>query len=154
MPSDWAVDNFMHPSLVSVYGSEQGNNGMGAILAIVIGAGVAFVLMAFIVMGYIYGPSLKNKLRPSEKEMDTSSANDNGGLGGAVASPTNSFVGGKSVYKKKTSTGHFVTTDTMDADGGVLKEVLGDHGLDDLDVDNKTSLEEVDLDDVSPGELA
>mmetsp|Transcript_29784 Transcript_29784/g.54917 ORF Transcript_29784/g.54917 Transcript_29784/m.54917 type:complete len:285 (+) Transcript_29784:200-1054(+) len=161
-PSDWTLDNFMHPSLASVYGSEQGSSGMGAVLGIMIGAGVAFVLMTFVVIG-VYVPSLKNKLHPNEKEMDTASADQNGSLGGrrsSVASPRNTaFLGGKSVYKKKTSTGHFVTPDTLEADGGVLTEALGDQGLEeidveDLDVDQKTSMEEVDLDEVGPGELA
>jgi len=117
-PSDWTLDIFMHPSLASVYGSEQGNAGVTAIFGILIGAGVAFVLMSFVVIGYMYGPSLKNKLRPNEKERQ------------------------------------FVAQDTMEADGGVLTEALGDQGLEDVDLDQKTSMEDVDLDDGAPGELA
>ena len=58
-------------------------------------------------------------------------------------SPQNaSFVGGKSVYKKKTSTGQFVTADTLEADGAVLKDALDDM--------QSTSMDEVDLADDAP----
>mmetsp|Transcript_26354 Transcript_26354/g.33709 ORF Transcript_26354/g.33709 Transcript_26354/m.33709 type:complete len:284 (-) Transcript_26354:250-1101(-) len=161
MPSDWTIDNFMHPELHSLYGANQ-DSGIGPMLGIVIGAAVAVGAMAFIVVGYVYGPKLKSKLVRSEKEMDTASEADGAESAASRPKSTSSFVGGQSVYKKKNSTGQFVTADTLEADGAVLTEALGDiqntgsmDGLEDVDVEPKTSMEEVDLDDDNkPGEMA
>lgn len=175
-PSDWELSNYMHPSLSSVYGSNQSNAG-SVVLAIMIGSLVCFVMICAFAVGYVYLPSLKDKFNHNEKEMDTGATEESlGGRRSSMAerftiSPANSsFLGGKSVYKKKESSTTFVTGDTMDADGGVLTEALGgtkpgatmeetqgldggEQGLEDVDVDKATSMEEVNLDDEPASKL-
>jgi len=161
-PSDWTLDNFMHPSLVSVHGRNQAYSESSSIAkGFLIGASVAFVLLALLAWGYFYDyHALKEKLKRSEKESDTGSADETTSLGGRRSSGSSSaFFGGKSVYKKKTSTGDFVTPDTLEADGGTLTEALGENqelvekNFADVDVEQKTSLDEVDLNDGGSGEL-
>lgn len=155
-PTDWALTDYMHPALVNAYGGAQtgGTNMNGVIIGTVVGV----VVLTCIVLLYLACAfdDLSSRLRRNQKESDTGSqqsSNNNGDsgvvLGGrrTSASPRNaSFVGGKSVYKKKTSTGHFVTADSLEADGGVLQDALEDH--------NGPSMEEVDLDDKPTGEMA
>ena len=148
-PSAFTLDSFMHPSLASVYGKNQGSTGTSSLArGILIGGSVAFVFMAIFVYGYLYDfHSLKDKLKRNEKEIDTASGGDVGGPGGRGSS--NTFLGGKSVYKKKSS-GNFVTPDALEADGGVLMEALGDQNSVEqnfagVDLEQKTSLDEVDL---------
>lgn len=160
-PSDWTVEHFMHPSLASVYGRDQGS-GKSKTMAggIVVGATIAFVFMAFLVFGFVHGhlvvdfPTLRDKFKRNEKESDATSG-EVAGLAGRRSS--GAFFGGRSVYKKKTATGSHVTPDTLEADGGVLTEALGDQGLVEqnlasVEVEQTTSLDEVDLD--GGGELA
>lgn len=149
-PSDWTLDNFMHPSLVSVHGRNQPSTGMGSLAkGFLIGGMVAFVLMGLFVYGYIHDfHNLKDKLKRNEKESDTGGGDESKSLAGRRSSST--FFGGKSVYKRKNSTGKFVTPDTLEADGGVLTEALGDQAVVEqnfagVDVEQKTSLDEVDL---------
>lgn len=171
MPSDWTLDNFMHPSLASVYeNGGSSRSGNGAMFGALIGVAVALVLIAIFVLGFIHGPSrdlpslntlyvnAREKLRLREKESDTGDGDETASLGGrrssVVASTENtSFVGG-SVYKKKSAA---VTSDTLEADGGVLTEALGTpaSGEEDFeDVDQKTLMEDVNLNDERAGELA
>ena len=167
-PSDWTLDNFIHPSLAGVYENKQGSTGTN-FLGLFVGCVVASALIVISVAGFICGPSLKEKLpalkeklRRNEKEMDTAGDDDSKSLGGrrasGIMSPQNtSFVGGKSVYKKKNTTGPVVASDALEADGGALTDVLENQGLaeeDLVEVEQKTSMEEVDLDDERPGELA
>lgn len=159
-PSDWGFTDFMHPALVNAYGGTQnGGSSNGAAMAIVIASCVGLFLMVGIVLSYLYCGTIKAKLSQSRKEMDSAngvteiSDFPDVGLGGrrsSVASPQNaSFVGGKSVYKKKNSTAHFVTADTLEADGAVLQDAMG------IEENNSTSLDEVDLDDEpNTGEMA
>ena len=133
MPSDWTLDNYMHPALITAYNT---NDNSGAnVLGIVVGAGIGFVVIAGILIMYLYCgfEDLRAKLRRTEKELDTA----RGDVASANAA-SSEFIGGKSVYKKKTSTGHFVTPDSLEADGGVLQDALGEHP--------QASMEEVDLD--------
>lgn len=140
-PSDWTLDNYMHPAL-TMY--EATDNGNGRLIGILVGAGVGFIVIASILVMYLYCgfQDLKAKLRRSEKEMDTGATfqGEGGNTSAPASSPTNAdFIGGKSVYKKKSTTGHFVTADTLEADGGVLTdalegkaETMEDVSLDDL----------------------
>ena len=120
--------------------------------------GVGVVLLFGILAGYLYCGSLGSVIRRDGKEMAATAASSNDEddiqqqqtgvvLGGrrtsTAKSPQNaSFVGGRSVYKKKTSTGQFVTADTLEADGGVLQDALDDM--------QSTSMDEVDLADDAP----
>lgn len=147
-PSDWELTDFMHPALAHAYGGTQdpGTNWVG----ILVGVGVGFFVIASILVMSLYCGfvDIRNKLRRNEKEMDTvfqaggtMATGDSGVvLGGrrqSQAAQNGQFVGGKSV-RKKTTTGHFVTPDTLEADGGVLQDALDDQA---------PSMEEVDLDD-------
>jgi len=176
-PSDWQLSNYMHPSLVTVYGSSQDYQPI-VIMALIIGVLTTFLCICAFAVLYVYLPSLKNRMdeRRNQKERDTGGGDRASGeaessLGGrrtSAAGPSSiSFVGGRSVYRKKNSTTSFVTTDTMDADGGVLTEVLGGRvaqatmeateedvqGLEDLDINKSVSLEEVNLDDEPASKL-
>ena len=179
MPSDWNVGDFMHPAITNPF-SSQGID-TGGVVGIVVGAALAVLLIAGILAAYLYGDTAGKRLifrRPANpfnrKEMDTatngtdsasSSPTNNIALGGRRTSTIKSsdaeFIGGKSVYKKKTSTGAFaVTPDTLEADGGVLTEALD--ALDDMaqaagDGEDEGgmrsragTLEEVDLDEDEP----
>ncbi|KAL9189243.1 hypothetical protein ACHAXT_011733 [Thalassiosira profunda] len=156
VPSDWNLGSFMHPQLINAYGNAGGGMEQGGVLGIVIGAAVAFVLLVAILVGYVYSGKRR------QKEMDTATANSlEDAFEGptSTASPQNaSFVGGRSVYRKKTSTGQFVTEDTLEADGGVLTSVLADQNMSVIQeqdgVGESTSLDEVDLDAPPEGELA
>lgn len=170
-PSDWELSNYMHPSLSSVYGANQPNEGAVA-AAIVIGSLVCFILICAFAVAYVYLPSLKERLKRNEKEMDTGAAEES--LGGrrssmngdrfSVSPANSSFIGGKSVYKKKETSNVFVSGDTMDADVGGLTETLGEdkpgatmeetQGLEDLDINKSMSMEEVNLDEEPAGKLA
>ena len=159
-PSDWTLSDSMHPALINAYGSSSSNGmGAGGIIGMVLGVCVGVVLLFGILAGYLYCGSLGSVIRRRDgKEMAATAASSNdeddittqqqtgvvlGGRRTSTTSPQNaSFVGGKSVYKKKTSTGHFVTADTLEADGAVLTEAL-----DDL---QSTSMDEVDLADDAP----
>mmetsp|Transcript_2972 Transcript_2972/g.5283 ORF Transcript_2972/g.5283 Transcript_2972/m.5283 type:complete len:289 (+) Transcript_2972:221-1087(+) len=159
-PSDWELSNYMHPSLASVYGENQDHQAI-VLLALMILFLTSFIMICLFAICYVYLPSLKDKatdmLSKDEREMDSmSGVPPSAGVTGAS---NVSFVGGKSVYKKKNSTAMFVTADTLEADGGVLTAALGglggtpksatmeeSTGLEDIDVSQSTSLEEVDLD--------
>jgi len=157
-PSDWELSNYMHPSLASVYGESHDYQAV-VLLAIMVLSLTCFILICLFAIGYLYLPSLANKTTDmqskDEREMDNL-----GGVppsAGVTGANNVSFVGGKSVYKKKNSTATFVTADTLEADGGVLTAALGGLGgtpnsatmeeYTGSDVAQSTSLEEVDLDD-------
>eukprot|EP00578_Thalassiosira_sp_NH16_P028322 CAMPEP_0181101192 /NCGR_PEP_ID=MMETSP1071-20121207/13617_1 /TAXON_ID=35127 /ORGANISM="Thalassiosira sp., Strain NH16" /LENGTH=251 /DNA_ID=CAMNT_0023184015 /DNA_START=161 /DNA_END=916 /DNA_ORIENTATION=+ len=143
-PSDWELTDFMHPALVNAYGGTQAG-GNSALHGIIIGATVGLVIITCFVMMYLFCAfdDLRSKLRRNQKEMDT------GAPPTSTAPPSNSqFMGGKSVYQKKTSTRTFVTETNLEADEGGLAEAR-------LDDQNLPSMEEVDLDSDKPtGELA
>lgn len=160
MPSDWTLTDYVHPSLVHTYPSSSGI-GAGGIAGIVIGSAAGLLVIVGVLAGYLWCGSLGTKLRRDGKEADTGDRTfqGEGGRSGSATSPQNAqFIGGKSVYKKKTSTGNFVTPDTLEADGGVLRAALGEGGAGDaaagadVDVDNATSMEDVDLAEVDLGD--
>lgn len=173
-PSDWGLNHYVHPSLVSVYGSGQ-DDKHPLIFVMMVVAIVSFVSLLLFSFGYVLLPSLKNKYLPGlrdklnrkEKEMDTAEGDSLGGRRSSVGSPVASagnlpFVGGKSVYKKKTHTTGFVTSDTMEADGAVLKDALVDLGIgeepaqksfEEIEADKGTSMEDVNLNDESSAGL-
>jgi hypothetical protein len=149
-PSDWALTDYMHPSLGSSSAGYHGGGGggrmspMGIFLVTILS-----ILACTLVAGWAFmdrdalranAAKLRGRLARNEKESDT---NPDAGAS-SVTSPKNAeFIGGKSVYKKRavsggSSTGPFVATvEALDADGGVLRDVL----------DEVPSMEEVDLDD-------
>ena len=123
-PRDWTLSDSMHPALINAYGSSTSNGmGAGGIIGMVLGVSVGVVLLFGILAGYLYCGSLGSVIRRRDgKEMAATAASSNdeddniqqqtgvvlGGRRTSTTSPQNaSFVGGKSVYKKKTSTGHF-----------------------------------------------
>ena len=122
-PSDWTLSDSMHPALINAYGSSSNGMGAGGIIGMVLGVSVGVVLLFGILAGYLYCGSLGSVIRRRDgKEMAATAASSNdeddniqqqtgvvlGGRRTSTTSPQNaSFVGGKSVYKKKTSTGHF-----------------------------------------------
>jgi hypothetical protein len=163
MPSDWTLDNYMHPALVNAYSTNEA--GANPLTGILIGAGVGLAVIAGILVMYLYCgfQDLKAKLQRSQKELDTANGDDAGAvLGGrreSAVSPrgiTSEFIGGKSVYKKKTSTstGGFGAPGVLEADGGVLTDAMAEHheqipSVGDVEGGKEsTSMEEVDLDDL------
>ena len=154
MPSDWTLDNYMHPQLQSAYYNGNGTSNGGGVTplaGILIGAAVALILIAVGILGWVVnrnGSSIRDALRRNEMESDSgrssaaaSSSNGNAGEG--------SFAGGKSVYKSKKDSRFVATPDSLDADGAVLQEAM-----EDVDLDHNVSMEEVDLDADKPGEMA
>lgn len=149
-PSDWSSLDYMHPALLNAYhnngGSSRGGGGGGmSDVGIVATVAAGIVVLGFLIAAYAGGKlKLPNRIRRGRKEMDTAAAG-----GGAAGS--SEFVAGESVYKKKTSTGGggFVTEDTLDADGGVLKAALEGGSSSDGAI-----MEEVDLNDDDEGNTA
>ena len=173
-PSDWELTDYMHPSLINAYDAPSSSNKMsaGAIAGITIGTLFGFFVMFGMLALFLYcgsrGPFLTRygkdlKTAASSGDEDDPVPNNSSGvvLGGRRSSTakTSEFVAGKSVYKRKSNTtGHFVTADTLEADGAVLTDALDfkdahefpdalgdDQGL------NSTSMDEVDLDDDGEG---
>jgi len=168
-PSDWDLADFMHPALASAYGGKQMSDDVpGDILTITIGFLVGFVLVIFMLLGYLYSGKIKQKFSRNDKEMEFAGGHTDAAgavLGGRrsseVSSQNSSFVGGMSVYKKN-STRQFVTEDNMEADGSVLQDAMAPAMMDQqqdlgiMDI-HSTSMDDVDLMDDGPslkGELA
>mmetsp|Transcript_21946 Transcript_21946/g.53089 ORF Transcript_21946/g.53089 Transcript_21946/m.53089 type:complete len:260 (-) Transcript_21946:476-1255(-) len=139
-PSDWELTDHMHPALANAY-AYSGTQHANMVLGFVVGAGLGIVLFLCIAAIALNFGDVRGKLRRNEKESDTGARNSNGNI-------ANTGVVSVGRQKMNTSTGHFVTSDTLEADGGVLMEALDNQG---------PSLEEVDLSDDKPtinGELA
>ncbi|KAL3822700.1 hypothetical protein ACHAXA_009582, partial [Cyclostephanos tholiformis] len=80
---------------------------------------------------------LRGRFSRNDREIDTSdSATEN--PGGMISPQNAEFIGGKSVYNKRTTSGGFslsgpfvATSDALDADGGVLMEAMDEVDLND-----------------------
>lgn len=158
VPSDWTLDNYMHPALISAYGNDGGMN-MSQTAGIIAGTVTGFVAIVMCLFGFIFCGRLG--LKPVGLKVKRSEKGSDATFKGASNGGASDFVGGKSVYRKKSTTGSFgVTAENLDADGGVLKSALGDvdgqnggvsqspsnDGMEDLDINGNVSMEEVDLD--------
>lgn len=158
-PSDWELNNFMHPALSSAYGSNQDHTSF-VLVALFIGALVTFVGICLFALLYVYIPSMKDRVYQIESDTTNTTSSDAARIASRAANV--SFVAGKSVYQKKKTS---VTADTMEADGGVLTAAMAAggqpqsatmqemQGLEDVDVEQKTSMEEVNLDDEPSSKL-
>lgn len=168
MPSDWELSDFMHPALLKPYSTYGSNElGAGGIVGIVFGTVLGAALLVGILAGYLYMGNPNSMFSRYGKDIKTAASSGdeddpprNGSLGGRQSSikmnkkNNSAFIGGKSVYKKnKNSTGHFVTSDTLEADGAVLHDAMAaatmqadENGDEDIDNTNSGSMDEVDLD--------
>ena len=159
-PSDWELTDAMNPALFSngnyigAYGGRDAGMSPGGIAGVTI-----LVLLAIAVAGtwmFVDRDALgarASKLRGrfasrGGEGSDMSSASDAANNPTGMLSPQNAqFIGGKSVYNKRTTSGGFssssgpfvATTEALDADGGVLMAAMDD--------DQRLSMEEVDLND-------
>jgi len=165
VPSDWTLENYMHPSLISAYDDTEGMS-MSRAVSIVAGSVLGFTIIFGLLCAFFFCGRLG--LTPvgfKRKDRDGNATF----IGSAGAGGSSDFVGGKSVYKKKTSTstGNFVTADNLDADGGLLTEIVKGEGAaggeEDTNLETNVSMEameEVNLDelpsslDVAAGEMA
>ena len=143
MPNDWVT---MNPILANVYGSRSstdGGLGKGAIVGIVFGSVLGFVLIAAVLAGFLWKDrfGISKILHRNDKEADTGVTAE-GSSNGMVSGGHSEFVGGQSVYKK-TSSHSFVTADALEADGAVLTEAMEEQMS-----PSKTDLQEVNLDDL------
>ena len=159
VPSDWTLDNYMHPAIISSYGNNDGGMNMGKTAGIIAGTVTGFVALVMCLGGFILCGRLG--LKPVGMKVKRSNKGSDATFKGASNGGASEFVGGKSVYRKKSTTGSFgVTAENLDADGGVLTSALGqgdgqdggvaqspsNDGMDDLDINGNTTMEEVDLD--------
>lgn len=143
MPSDWELSHFMHPALL---GGQSGLTS-AAIAGITIGTLLATLLV--VALGFMWCGRMNKAWSRNDKEMDTN--------GGAAGNGASDFIGGKSLYKsKRNTTGAFaVTSDTLEADGGVLTDALQDkEDLQEVDLNDLPSSLELEEETVTNGELA
>lgn len=136
-PSDWELNHFMHPVLLESVVQSKGLTD-GAIAGISIGT-VSIALLV-ILWGFVWCGRMNDVWSRNEKEMDTGDAN-----GGARKSRSN-----LSTSKKNSTSAFAVTPDTLEADGGVLRDALEENDMEEVDLDDLELVEET----VPTGELA
>lgn len=161
VPSDWTLDNYMHPSLASAYDEEEGMS-MSQIAGIIAGSVLGLVVIFGMLAGFLFCGRLG--LTPVGFKRKDKDGNESF-FGSDAAGGSSEFVGGKSVYKKKTatSTGNFATADNLDGDGFMLTEVVEGEAAEETNQETNASMDamdEVNLDELpsslhaTVGELA
>ena len=143
---DWEFDKASLASLgyETGYGtlSEASSLGVGSIVGIVLGSVAGFVIIAGMLALFLWSGSTSSVIRGKKSGDATEMENESG----------SAFVGGMSVYKRKSSTrASFVTPENIDADGGVLMEAVKDsqhEQMEDIGSPRNEELTEVDLDEL------
>ncbi|KAL3817203.1 hypothetical protein ACHAXA_001758 [Cyclostephanos tholiformis] len=144
-PSDWEMTDLMNPALFS-NGHYYGNSGRNLSMSPGGIAGMTILILVAIAIAAMWvfvdrdalgarASKLRGRFSRNDREIDTSdSATEN--PGGMISPQNSEFIGGKSVYNKRTTSGGFpfsfvATSDALDADGGVLMEAMDEVDLND-----------------------